>query len=82
MADKTIAIYCFFDDLFKVMGPKTDPYCKLNDAEIATTAIITALSFYGNQAAACGYMQRHYKMKMIDKSGFNRRLARLKISLL
>lgn len=82
MADKTIAIYCFFDDLFKVMGPKTDPHCKLNDAEIVTTAIIAALSFYGNQAAACGYMQRHYKMKMIDKSGFNRRLARLQNQLI
>ena len=29
MADKTIEIYCFFDDLFKVMGPKTDPHCRL-----------------------------------------------------
>ena len=52
MADKTVAIYCLFDDIFKVMGPKTDPHCKLNDAEIATIAVIAAISFYGNQAAA------------------------------
>ena len=82
MADKTIAIYCLFDDLFKVMGPKTDLHCKLNDAEIATIAIIAAISFYGNQAATCGYVQRHYGMKMIDKSGFNRRLHRLKTKLI
>jgi hypothetical protein len=82
MADKTIAIYCFFDDLFKVMGPKDDPHCKLKDAEIATIAIMAAISFYGNQAAACGYMQRHYGMNMIDKSGFNRRLARLQTKLI
>lgn len=82
MADKTIAIYCFFDDLFKVMGPKVDAHCKLNDAEIATIAVIAALSFYGNQAAACGYMKRHYKMNMIDKSGFNRRLSRLQPKLI
>ncbi len=81
MTDKTIAIYCFLDDLFKVMGLKTDAHCKLNDAEVATTAIMAALSFYGNQAAACGYMQRHYGMKMIDKSGFNRRLRRLEATL-
>lgn len=81
MTDKTIAIYCFLDDLFKVMGLKTDAHCKLNDAEVATTAIMAALSFYGNQAAACGYMQRHYGMKMIDKSGFNRRLRRLEAAL-
>ena len=72
----------FFDDLFKVMGPKTDPHCKLNDAEIATTAIMAAISFYGNQAAACDYRQRHYAMKMIDKSGFNRRLSRLQTKLI
>ena len=72
----------FFDDLLKVMGPKTDPHCKLNDAEIATIAIMAAITFYGNQAAACGYMQRHYAMKMIDKSGFNRRLRRLQTKLI
>lgn len=64
------------------MGPKTDAHCKLNDAEIATIAVIAALSFYGNQAAACGYMQRHYGMKMIHKSGFNRRLSRLQTKLI
>ncbi|GAB3807607.1 IS982 family transposase [Spirosoma humi] len=77
MADKTIAIYCFFDELFKVMGPKNDPHCKLNDAEVATIANMAAIAFYGNQAAACGYMQKHYGMKLLDKSGFNRRLHRL-----
>ena len=82
MADKTVAIYCLFDDIFKVMGPKTDPHCKLNDAEIATIAVIAAISFYGNQAAPCGYMQRHYGMKMIHKSGFNRRLSRLQTKLI
>jgi len=81
MADKTIAIYCFFDDLLKVMGPKTDAHCKLNDAEIITTALMAALAFYGNQAAACGYMQTHHGLKMIDKSGFNRRLRRLETTL-
>ena len=60
----------FLDDLFKVVGLKSDAHCKLNDAEVGTTAMLAALCFYGNQAAACGYMQRHYGMKMIDKSGF------------
>lgn len=43
---------------------------------------MAAISFYGNQAAACGYMQRHFGMNMIDKSGFNRRLARLQTKLI
>lgn len=54
----------FFDDLFKLMGPKTDPHGKLNDAEIATIAVMAVIYFYGNQSAACVYMQRHYRMKM------------------
>ena len=56
----------FFDHLFNGMGPKTDPHCKLNDAQIATIAIMAVISFYGNQAAACGYMQRRYKMNVVD----------------
>jgi hypothetical protein len=82
MTDKTIAIYCFLDDIFKVMGLKTDVHCKLTDAEIATTALIAALYFYGNQTAACAYMSSHHGLKMIDKSGFNRRLRRLEATLL
>lgn len=82
LADKTIAIYCFLVDMFLVMGRKTDPHCKFNDAQIATTALLAAHKFYGNQASACDYRQEHHKMKMIDKSGFYRRLHRLQATLL
>lgn len=77
MTDKAIAIYCFLDDFFKASAPKEDVHCKLNDAEIATTALLTALFFYGNQASAMKYMREHHGLKMIDKSGFNRRIHRL-----
>lgn len=82
MADKTIAIYCFLDDFFKAVGHKTDAHCKLSDAEIATTALMAALYFNGSHAKACDYMQQHHKLRMIDKSGFNRRLHRLEATLL
>jgi hypothetical protein len=82
MKDKTIAIYCFLDDIFKAMCRKRDAHCKVSDAEIATTALIAALYFYGNQAAACQYMQDHHQMKILDKSGFNRRLYRIEGVLL
>ncbi len=82
MNDKTIAIYCFLDDVFKAMGRKMDAHCKVSDAEIATTALVAALCFYGNQAAASKYMADHHGMKMLDKSGFNRRLRRLEGTLL
>jgi hypothetical protein len=82
MADKTIAIYCFIHDFLQATGHKTDVHCKLNDAEIATTALIAALYFGGNHAKARDYMQHHHGLKMIDKSGFNRRLHRLEATLL
>lgn len=82
MADKTIAIYCFFDDFFKAMGRMTDVHCKVNDAQVATTALIAALKFYGNHASACDYMHQHHQMARIDKSTFNRRLHRLETALL
>ncbi len=82
MADKTIAIYCFFDDFFRAMGRKTDAHCKVNDAQIATTALMAALKFYGNHASACDYMHQHHQMALIDKSTFNRRVHRLSQALL
>nr|WP_227687285.1 hypothetical protein [Spirosoma arboris] len=82
MTDKALAIYCLLDDMFQIMGPKTDPHGKLNDAEVATTALMAALSFYGNQARACDYRQHHMGCQMIDKSGFHRRLHRLEPTLL
>jgi hypothetical protein len=87
MADKTIAIYCFLDDFFRATGRQTDVRCKLNDAEIATTALIAALYFHGNQASAMGYMRQHQGLKELDKSGrrkapFNRRLHRLEERLI
>nr|WP_227687108.1 hypothetical protein [Spirosoma arboris] len=82
MTDKALAIYCLLDDMFQIMGLKTDAHCKLNEAEVATTALMAALFFYGNQATACDYMQRHMGCRMIDKSGFNHRLHRLEATLL
>ena len=52
-------------------------HCKLNDAEIATTARLATLFIYGNQASAMNYMKEHDGIKMIDKSGFNRQIHRL-----
>lgn len=82
MTDKTIAIYCFLDDIFKAMGRKTDVHCKVTDAQIATTALLAALYFHGNQTSARKYMQEHHGMSSLDKSGFTRRLHGLESALL
>lgn len=82
MQEQTIAIYCFIDDFFKTIGSKEDIHCKLSDAEILTTALLSARYFYGNLHSACCYMQAHQGSKMIDKSGFTRRLHGLQKQLL
>ena len=81
MQEQTIAIYCFIDDFFKAVGRKDDTHCKLTDAEILTTALIGARYFHGNLHTACEYMQEQHKVKMIDKSGFIRRLHKLQDQL-
>lgn len=82
MTDKAIASYCFLDDFFNASAPPEDAHCKISDAEIATTALMAALFFYGNQASAMKYRHEHHKLNMIHKSGFNRRLHRLEARLM
>jgi hypothetical protein len=81
MTEQTIAIYCFIDDFFHAIGRKDDVHSKLSDAELLTTALLAARYFYGNLHSACGYMQAHHGVKMIDKSGFIRRLHQLQDQL-
>jgi len=78
MTEQTIAIYCFIDDFFRRIGRKEDVHCKVSDAEILTTALLAARYFHGNLVSAYAYMQQHQGVKMIDKSGFTRRLHRLR----
>ncbi len=77
MTDYTIAIYCFMDDYLKISRPKMDKRRKVSDAEILTTALLSAQYFYGNQYSACQYMHQHHGMAGLDKSNFNRHLHRL-----
>jgi hypothetical protein len=82
MTEQTITIYCFIDDFFLAIGRKDDIHCKISDAELLTTALLAARYFHGNLHSACSYMQSHHGVRMIDKSGFVRRLHRLQPQLL
>lgn len=82
MTDYTIAIYCFMDDYLKISQPHIDIRRKVSDAEILTTALLSAQYFYGNQHTTCQYMQQHHGMAKIDKSNFNRHLHRLSNTLI
>lgn len=78
MTEQTVAMYCFLDDFLRVYQPRwCDKRRHLSDAEVLTTALLAARFFGGNLAAARRYMQQHWGMKALDKSGFTRQLHRL-----
>jgi hypothetical protein len=76
--DKIIALYCIVDDMLKGMHHREDARAQLNDAEIITTAFVSALYFGGNLENARHFMKMEgYVPKMLEKSRFSRRLHRL-----
>ncbi len=81
MEDHVIAMYCFVDDLLKAKGAKTDKRAKMSDSMILTTALVAAHYFGCNFESARAYMQAHQGVRLLDKSGFTRRLHQLEDTL-
>jgi len=46
-----------------------------------TTALLSAIYFYGNHSTAWAYINQHQRVNHLDKSQFNRRLLRLQAPL-
>lgn len=82
MTEQTVAMYCFIDDLLASVrparAPQPDPRQHLSDAEVLTTALVAARHFGGNLAQAQRYLQAHWGQRGLHKSGFSRRLHRLR----
>jgi Transposase DDE domain len=79
MDDKIIATFCLCDDLLKAMHHQEDHQCRMNDAEIMTTALVASLCFRGHHESARMMLQQHgYIPHMLSKSRFSRRLHRIK----
>src|SRR5437763_6811100 len=78
MYDRTLAIYCFVDDLLKAMRHAEDPRTKFSDAEVMTTAIVAMLFFGGNFEQARRLLHSSGMMpRMLSRSRLSRRLSRL-----
>src|SRR3982750_4484711 len=56
LSDKITAIYCVVDDLLQACDHHTPEGCRCTDAEIITTALVSALLFKGNQSLTIDYM--------------------------
>jgi hypothetical protein len=78
MYDRTLAIYCFIDDLLKAMQHRDDSRCQCSDSEVVTTAIVAMLFFGGNFERARSFLHSSGMMpRMLSRSRFSRRLSRL-----
>lgn len=75
MIDKTTAIYSIIDDILKAINHFDDKRRNMTDAEVITTAIVSAMFFAGNMEKARSFMKSTGLVKdMLGKSRFNRRL--------
>ena len=81
--DKIIALYCIVDDLLKGINHREPLNRKVFDAEVITTAFVSALYFGGHLDNARNFMKlKGYVPGMLGKSRFCRRLHRLSEFLL
>ena len=78
MCHSTTAIYCFLDDLFNAMKHYEDHRQQVNDAQVATTAVIAMLYFGGNyQKSLTSIMEADIFSRSLSRSRFSRRLTRM-----
>lgn len=82
LQDKVIAIYCLIDDLLKEMNHNEHNNRIFTDSQVITTALVSALYFRGNQSLTLDYMHSHIFDEVIKKSGFTKRLHKLKETLM
>jgi hypothetical protein len=75
---KIIALYSIVDDMLKGLHHREDLKVRVSDAEVITTAFVSALYFGGHLDNARSFMRlKGYVPHMLEKSRFCRRLHRL-----
>jgi len=78
MYDRTLAIYCFVDDLLKTMQHSEDLRSQFSDAEVITTALVAMLFYGGNFERARRFLHSSGMMpRMLSRPRLSRRLSRL-----
>ena len=79
MDDQIVAIYTLCSDLLIGLHHYEDPQCQVSDAEVMTIALVAAIYFKGNYAAAHLLLKdRRYMPKVLSKGQFSRRVHRIK----
>ena len=75
MNTEIILIYCVCDDYLKCINYYESSSRVMNDAEVLTHTIVSAMFFYGNHETARTFLkEHHYVPNMLSKSQLNRRI--------
>jgi hypothetical protein len=78
MDKEIVVLFCLCDDFLECIGHHEDRQCGMSDAEVLTTALVSALYFGCNyERARSLLLGPQYIPKMLSKSRFNRRLHRI-----
>lgn len=78
LSDKIIAIYCLVDDMLKSIDHPEDVRRRINDSQIITTAIVSAMYLGGKHQHAIGLMQATKMIPgMLSSSRFCRRVHKV-----
>lgn len=78
MCHRTLAIYCFIDDLLKASGHAEDCRIEVTDAEIITIALTAMLDFGGNfEKSRLVLHELGLIRRLLSRSRFSRRVNRL-----
>jgi hypothetical protein len=78
MCDRTLAIYCFIDDLLKARHHREDCRVEVSDAEIITIALTAMLDYGGNfEKSRLILFELGLVKRLLSRSRFSRRLNRL-----
>ena len=77
MIDHTTELYCIIDDLLKAKGHREDARRRMSDAEVLTTALVSAQFFGSNMEHARRFMRSTGLIpQMLSRSRLNRRRVR------
>nr|WP_143751847.1 hypothetical protein [Maribacter sp. 4U21] len=82
LLDKVIAIYFLVNDLLKEINYNEHSNRRITDGQVITAALVSALYFRGDQTLSLDYLGRHIFGDMLKKSGFTKRLHKLKETLM
>jgi hypothetical protein len=78
MDTEITATFCHCSDFLSSVGYRDDPQCKMNTAEVMTTALTATMFFSGDyERSRCFLKEYGYIPDMLSKSQFIRRLNRI-----